>query len=33
MLKKFGIAHTTDIPWRGSTYQDICEWVEGLGAP
>jgi hypothetical protein len=29
----YQIEHTTDIPWRGSTYQDVCEWVEKLGAP
>jgi hypothetical protein len=33
LAEKHGLEHTTDIPWRGSVYQDVCEWVEGLGAP
>ncbi len=33
LVERYQIAHTTDIPWRGSTYTEICEWVEGLGAP
>jgi hypothetical protein len=33
LAQRYQIAHTTDIPWRGSTYQDICDWVEKLGAP
>jgi hypothetical protein len=33
LAENHGIEHTTDIPWRGSVYQDVCEWVEGLGAP
>jgi hypothetical protein len=33
LAENHGIEHTTDIPWRGSIYQDVCEWVEGLGAP
>jgi hypothetical protein len=33
LAENHGIEHTTDIPWRGSIYQDVCEWVERLGAP
>jgi hypothetical protein len=33
LAEHYGIEHTTDIPWRGSTYTEVCEWVEGLGAP
>lgn len=33
LAEMYGIEHTTDIPWRGSTYTEVCEWVEGLGAP
>jgi hypothetical protein len=33
LAERHGIEHMTDIPWRGSTYQDVCEWVEKLGAP
>jgi ERF superfamily len=32
-LAQFGIAHLSDIPWRGRAYEDICTWVEALGAP
>lgn len=33
LAEHHGIAHTTDIPWRGAVYSDVCEWVEKLGAP
>jgi hypothetical protein len=33
LAEHYGLEHTTDIPWRGATYQEVCEWVEGLGAP
>jgi ERF superfamily len=33
LMERYQIRHTSDIPWRGSIYQDVCEWVEGLGAP
>ena len=31
--KQYGIEHLSDIPWKGRIYEDICTWIEGLGAP
>jgi hypothetical protein len=33
LAEQYGLEHIPDIPWRGSTYQELCEWVEALGAP
>ena len=33
VLTQFRIEHLSDIPWKGRTYEDICAWVEALGAP
>ena len=33
VAEQFGLEHLSDIPWRGRTYEDICTWIEGLGAP
>jgi len=33
LAEQYGIEHLADIPWKGRTYEDICTWVEALGAP
>jgi ERF superfamily len=33
VLERYSIEHLSDIPWKGRTYEDICTWVEHLGAP
>jgi len=33
LAQQYGIEHLSDIPWKGRTYEDICTWIEGLGAP
>ena len=33
VLEAYGIEHLSDIPWRGRVYEDICAWIETVGAP
>jgi len=33
LAEQYGIEHLSDIPWRGRTYEELCTWIEGLGAP
>jgi hypothetical protein len=32
-LEQYNLEHLSDIPWRGRAYEEICAWVEALGAP
>jgi hypothetical protein len=33
VAERYKLDHLSDIPWKGRTYEDICGWVEALGAP
>lgn len=33
VAEQYGLQHLSDIPWRGRVYEDLCTWIEGLGAP
>jgi hypothetical protein len=33
VAERYKLDHLSDIPWKGRAYEDICAFVEALGAP